>query len=373
MSKRMWTSLLVVAVILVIGLLFSVVKSRNPETAQVGAVLPLTGYAAEFGKYMQHGLELAAEDINSTGGIRGRKVALVVEDSQGDPKTGLSAAKKIFATTNAKVLFTSISGVTLALLPDANRNDVLVITSSTHPQVTTEGNLALRNYLTSAQEGEAIANYTISTLGLKKVAIVHLDDEAYGAYADAIRKVFAKAKGEVVAHERYQRGTSDFRGILVRVKAVDPAVLFLGGWSEMGIICKQARELGIGCQIVGPSTFESSKVVQVAGDAVEGVYFTAPLLDKRNPKYRKFLSAYRRKYGQDPEVTAAEFYDSLCFLATAMREAPNAGGSALREAMLRMTYDGVMGRISYLPNGDIQYPIVIKKINEGTFVTVSQR
>ena len=365
-TRKLWG--VVAAVALCAGVLACwLILQPGRGEIRVGAVLPLTGSAAEFGNWMRQGLELALEDIRRQGILEGAEIVLVVDDSKGDPKTGLSAFRKLRSVDHIQYLFSSISGVTLAILPVATEEGVLVITSSTHPDVTSGKYLALRNYLTPAEEAVAMAKLAFHKLGFRKVGIIYLNDQSLRGYEEEFRRSFEKLGGTVLS-QSYEWGVSDFRTQLTTIKSFGPEALYIGGWKEIGMILRQATELGLNVQVLGPVTFDSPKIIEIAGKASEGVIFTVPAYEAGadTGAAEAFRARYKTKFGTEPEVNVAIYYDSFLWLARTIAEVGNAP-TRVREAMLTSWYDGVLGSLRFKRNGDVIMPIQFMTIRNGKF------
>jgi branched-chain amino acid transport system substrate-binding protein len=377
MSKRAWVVVIILLCAAAIG--YGVWRSARrgppgpPETITIGAVLPLTGSAADFGNWMRQGLELAVEDIRQRGVLRGQQVSLSVEDSQGDPKTGVSAFRKLSDVGGVHYVFTSISGVTMAILPVATQAGVLVITSSTHPEITSGKYLALRNYLTPIQEATTMARFAYSSLGRRRVGVIYLNELSLRGYQEWFRKSFEKLGGSVQA-ESYEAAATDFRLQLTKLKAFRPDALYIAGWKEVGAIMKQAVELGLRIPFLGCITFDSPKTVEMAGPAAEGAIFTVPAYEtgSRTPAASAFRAKYKAKFGSDPDVNVAIYYDSLMWLAETLARVGD-NPAEVRRAMIRSSHEGVMGSLRFTENGDILMPIQLMTIRQGRFTPYGSR
>jgi branched-chain amino acid transport system substrate-binding protein len=351
------------------SVLFLACPSRGD--IKIGAILPLTGPAAEFGNWMKQGLDMAADDLNQHGGIAGRRVSLLYEDSQGDPKSGLAAYQKLRAIDKVKFFFTSISGVTMAILPEATKDSVLVVTSSTHPDITAGKYLVLRIYFTPDQEATAMADHAAKRLGLKRVGVIYLNDESLSGYyqyfANRMKELGAETYGQ-----SYEAGATDFRTQLVKIKSWKPDGIYVGGWKENGAILRQIRQLGIAVPILGPVTFDSPQTVAIAGAAAEGVVFTVPRFDTTvaTSEQAAFIKEYQSRFHQPPEVNAALFYDGLQTLAIGIAKTNGSPVKTAEAVKSIRDYHGALGVISYRANGDIEMPVGFKKIVDGKFVVL---
>jgi len=368
---------IVVSLLLAVSLLGGCGWPRAAETGKgviiIGAVLPLTGASAEFGNQMKQGLDLAGDNINSHRGINGKMVKILYEDSQGDTKTGLSAYKKLRMTDNIQFVFSAISGVTLAILPEAAKDNVLVLTSSTQPEITSGKYLALRIYLTAEQEAVDMADFAFNNLGVRKAGVIYQNSDSLRGYNEKFKERFEELGGNVYS-ESFDVGSADFRTQLIKLWKEKPEAIYICGWEENGIIAKQARELSIDVQLLGTMTFNSPKTVEVAGSAAEGAIFTIPSFDLTSSKQQMayFRNSYKQAYGKDPDLTTALFYDGLMMLADGIKEVGVDAQKVLSAVIAMKNYEGATGSISYKGNGDIIMPLEFKVIKDGRFVKYTE-
>jgi branched-chain amino acid transport system substrate-binding protein len=188
--------------------------------------------------------------------------------------------------------------------------------------------------------------------------------------ADYFRKKFKELGGEIVADERYTSGDIEFRAQLTTIRAAKPDAIFVPGYyTELGLIAKQARELGIDVPLLGGDGWDSEKTLEIGGDAVEGYYFsTHYAADSDSPKVQEFVAAYKQKYNETPDAMAALGYDTAGILADALTRAGDTEGAKLREAIATTKdYDGVTGKISIDEARNARKDAVVLKIEGGKF------
>jgi len=370
-TGKIIVGVIVLIIIIAVGWKFykKPVQEVSKEPIKIGAILPLSGSQAQFGEQMKQGMEMAADDANKNGGIDGRIIQVLFEDSQGDAKVGLAAYQKLRLQDKIQFVFSAVSGVTLAILPNATKDGVLVITSSTHPKITSGEYLAARIYFTPDAEAVAMADFAFNKLYAKRAAVIYLNDESLRGYNQFFTEEFKKLGGDVYS-ESYNFGEKDFRTQLTKIKGWKPDVFYIGGWKEVGTIIKQARELRLNVQIIGPITFDSPQVIEMAGSGADGSIFTSPAFDAKSPKKEteKLTKEYRARYDKDPEVTTAFFYDGLRLLLKAIGDKGVNSKNAFSEITETKSYEGALGTISFKENGDLVMPIGFKTIKDGKFI-----
>jgi branched-chain amino acid transport system substrate-binding protein len=349
-------------------------NASQSEPYVIGAILPLTGTAAQWGIPPRNGAQLAVEEINASGGINGRKIALKVEDDRCEPRDGVSALNKLMAADHAKVFVGAVcSGVTLAIAPVAERSRVPIISpASTSPKITDAGDFIFRVVPSDNLRGEVFADYVFQDRGIHSVALLYVNNEGGVGNKDTFRQRFAELGGQIVAEEAYAQDATDVRGQLTRIRGTNAgAVLVVSYPADTVIVLRQAKELGF----TKPLFFQTEavgdpNVLREAGAAAEGVIFVLPA-QAEGKVTQQFNDRYRQKYGKAPELFAAEGYDAVRLIAEALSKRP-AGGDrdpalAVRDYLYTVKgWAGASGTISFDRNGDVTKPMAIKQISGGT-------
>jgi branched-chain amino acid transport system substrate-binding protein len=182
-------------------------------------------------------------------------------------------------------------------------------------------------------------------------------------------KTYKELGGEIVADESYNKGAVDFRAQLTSIKAKGPQAIFVPGYyTDVGLLSKQARELGLNVPLMGGDGWDSEKLYEIGGQALDGSFFSNHYsVDDPSPRIRAFVEAYKTKFaGQVPDSLAAQGYDAMKILADAMGRAPSLEGPALREALAATkNFDGVTGNINIDANRNALKPAVVLKVAPG--------
>jgi branched-chain amino acid transport system substrate-binding protein len=302
-------------------LLFLVLSPRDGGEIRVGAVLPLTGSAAVWGQNAKMGMDLAAEELNARGGINGRSLVILYEDSQSDPRTATSALQKLITSDRVHVVIGDIaSSAVLAMAPMAERNQVVLLSpGASNPDISNAGEFVFRNWQSDALEGEVDARYAFATLGWRRAACLSVNN-AYGTGLTRVfTDTFTSLGGEIVAQESFSQGATDLRAQVVRVAAANADGVFMPGYPpEMAAALRQMRETGVSLHILSVQAFDDPEILQRAGDAAEGVVFSVPKPpDTTIPVVANFRSAYTTKYLKDPGVCSDTGYDAIRIVAWA--------------------------------------------------------
>jgi branched-chain amino acid transport system substrate-binding protein len=294
------------------------------EPVVMGVSGPLTGPAAQYGAQWRKGFDLALDQINASGGIDGRPLEYVFEDSQNDPRQSVAIAQKFVADPNIVVElgdFSSTSSMAASAIYQRGGLVQFGFTNS-HPDFTKGGDYMWTPSISQAEEQPLLADYAVGELGFKRIGILHLNTD-WGTTAKNLFVEAAKARGaEVVAEEGYLPDEKDFRSTLVRVRSAEPDSIVLESYYPDGAqIVRQMRTLGIDLPIASVGSVYSPKFLELGGDAVNGVHTTSSFFPSSpRPEVQAFVSAFRDKYGEDPDAFSAFAYDAVIILATVMRE-----------------------------------------------------
>jgi branched-chain amino acid transport system substrate-binding protein len=293
------------------------------DPVMIGVSGPLTGPQAQYGELWKQGFDLALAKINADGGIDGRPLEYEFEDSQNDPRQSIAIAQKFISDPNIVVEVGDFSSTSsMAASPLYQRGGLVQFGfTNSHPDFTKTGDYMWSNSISQSQEQVLLADYAIGKLGLKRIAVLHLNTD-WGTTAKNIFTEAAKERGaEVVAAEGYLPDEKDFRATLTRIKASNPDGIMLESYySDGALIVRQIRELGIDLPIVAVGSVYSPDFLSLAGDAAEGVhtaaYFTA--ISPR-PEVQTFLKDFTAQYGKEPNNFNAMAYDTMNLLAEVMR------------------------------------------------------
>lgn len=361
-------SIIGIAALATLVLTFSCAKK---EEIKIGAILPLTGEGAKYGQSAKRGIDLAVEEINLKGGIKGKKLTVVYEDSKGDPKEGTSAIQKLITMEKVPAIIGAMaSSVTLAVAPIAEKNKVVLLSpASSAPKITYAGDYIFRNCYSDLYEGRKMAHYIYNETTYRKIAIIHINNDYGIGLRDAFRGEFTKLGGNVTATETYGFGTTDFRTQISKIKDANPDAVYIVGYAEMGRLLVQAKELGLKVPFFSCIMFEDPDILKVAGEVAEGIVYTFP---SYNPESKEdvvanFVSSFEKKYNQKPDGFAANAYDALKILVVAIKEGGEKSQQIKKALYSIKNYPGVTGETSFDKNGDVIKLIGIKRVEKGDF------
>lgn len=344
--------------------------ASSETIVRIGEYGSLTGLTATFGDSTHKGIQMAVDEVNAAGGVKGRPIRLFTEDTQSDPEGAAEAVSKLISQNVVAILGEVASSRTLAAAPFAQEAGIPMISpASTNPRVTQVGDYIFRVAYIDPFQAEAVANFVVHELGVSRAAILRDTRNEYSiGLAEDFGEVIRGLGGEIVIEQNYEEGDTDFRPQLTEIKAAEPEFLFIPGYyTEVGQIARQARELGITVPLVGADGWESPKLIEIGGSALEGAYYSAPFFagDPR-PIARDFVEKFRQRYGRSPDAFSALGYDAAKILADAMERSDSLEPKAIRDAIARTeSYRGVTGDITIGPDRNSIKPIVILKVDGG--------
>ncbi len=266
---------------------------------RIGVAEALTGNAAQYGVPIRKGLELAAEEINASGGIHGNKLALLVEDEQGKKEEAINVFKKMIFQDKVLMLFgPTLSNCAQASDPVAQSAKVVVFgTSNTADGITSIGNYVFRNSVTEADILPVTLKVASQKTGLKKVAVFYGNDDIFTKSGyDHFVKALKALKLPVTATETFAKGDVDFKPQLTKIKASAPDAVVLSALIAEGApIMVQARQLGLRTPFIGGNGMNSPRVFELAKDNSDNLWVGSPWsVENPAPENKRFISAYQK-------------------------------------------------------------------------------
>lgn len=346
-------------------------KPGGQNELVVGAVLPMTGDSAQYGEVMNKGARLAIEQYNATNPPV--KIKFVVEDSQGQPKTGLSATTKLVAHDKAQAILIAFSGVIMSSLPVANDNKIVMINGPANsPSLRGASPYLFNLALLSDQEGKFLAETAYSVFGSRRAAILYTDNDSGKGFMQVFSDRFKELGGEIVLAEPHKQDAKDFRTTIEKAKRAKPDLAFIAAYyKEASFLLLQSEEAGFKPNWLSYAAIESPELIRLAGKSAEGVVYSQAGFDKSKPtdSQKRFIESYKNKYGEEPGVWAAQFYDAATVVANAakrFKEPPT--GEQLRDAISKAdVVEGAGGPIAFDAEGLNKRDMLLKVVKEGEF------
>ena len=351
--------------------------SGNGDTIKVGLNYELSGQVATYGQGLVSGIELAFEEINKNGGVLGKKIEAVKVDNKSENAESANVATRLATRDKVvAILGAATSGNTKAAAPIAVQNKVpLISASATADDVTVDSNGKVRDYVfktcfSDSFQGVIMANFAYGDLGKKNAAFLVDSTSDYSkGLAKSFKETYTKLGGKVVTEQAYQAKETDFKAVLTKIKGTNPDVIFLPGYyEEVGLIVKQAKELGLNVPILGGDGYDSPKLLELAGKtALNDVYYTNHYSSKdTSPEVVKFKEAFKAKYSKEPDAFNALGYDLAYFLADAIKRSGEATPEKVKKA-LEATKDfaAITGKLSIDEKHNPVKAITILQMKDG--------
>lgn len=288
----------------------------SAEPIYIGVSGPLTGDNAQYGAQWKKGFDLALEEVNGAGGYKGRKLVYDFEDSQSDPKQSVVIAQKFVADSRIIIELGDFSSTaSMAASPLYQRGGLVQFGfTNSHPDFTKAGgDYTWSTSVTQSQASPALADFAITTLGLKKLAVFQLNNDWGKSTIDLFAKRVAELGGTIVATQSYLPDEKDFRSALTSIKDANPdGIILISYQADGALIAQQVRDAGLTVPMVGSASLQSPDFTNLGGKAVEGTYILGEFLttDPR-PEVQAFVKKYKAKYNEEPDLFATLAYDAI--------------------------------------------------------------
>jgi branched-chain amino acid transport system substrate-binding protein len=337
---------------------------------KIGAILPLTGEAAQYGQDAKAGIDLALEERDATKPAKAIKI--LIEDDQANPTNSITAYRKLVTSDKVKAILGPLtSSSALALVPVAEKEKVVLLSpSASAAALTKPDDYFFRNELSDAKGAAIQAEQTYNKLKFKKVSILFINNDYGVGVKDGFTKSFKALGGNILATESFEANAKDFRTQLTKIRQLTPDALFLVAQKETVLILRQMKELKVKTQILSTPLFEDAAILEKAKTEAEGAIYT--YYGDFNPQgskneIQKFISAFKKKYSKEPSYYSALAYDAANIMFSAI-EKDASSSQAIGNALMRtQDFAGVTGRTTFDSNGDVTKPVLLKVVKNGKF------
>ena len=341
------------------------------DAIRIGFNAPLTGFAAADGNSALVGAQLAVEQVNAAGGINGDPIELVVYDDQASPKEAAPLAVKM--TTQDEVtagISGSYSGSTRAAATIFQENGVPYISAyAVHPDITRAGDYVFRTSFMGDVQGRAGAKLIGDMMGLKRVAMITLNNDFGKSLAAGFREKAGEFGIEITGEYEYSIRDREFGPIVSKVKADEPEAIYASGYFfTAGPLVRQIRAAGIAAPVVGQEGYDSQKFIEIAGPDAEGVIITTSLdRDSSSPITQSFIKGFEGKAGYATDMVAASAHTAVLVMAEALKAAGAGDRAALRSAIAGSSVDASTGHISFNALGEVKKDVQIQVVKDGAW------
>lgn len=350
-------------------------KQKNQTQQQkikIGVILPLTGELAPFGKKIEKGIRLAVADFNKSSKLI---VELFVEDDKGETNTTVNAFTKLINIDKVTIVIgTLTSGGTLAIAPLAQKNGILLLSpSASNPKLTNSGSFIYRVWTSDNLDGIVAAEYCFKKLKLRKMAISYQNNDYCLGLKTIFEEKFKSFGGEIIETAGYNEGDKDFKALITKLKTSKCDGVYLPG-HPMGIslFLKQSKEIGLSARFISNVAVEDKDFLGLAGNASEGLYYTAPAFDikSENAIVKTFVANYRAKYNEDPDIFGVKGYESIDVLLKAFASGSLTSVEVCKYIDKTKKFATLEGDLIFDSNGDIVTAVSIKQYKNSKSETI---
>ena len=326
---------------------------------KVGVLLPLTGSQAKFGEIEKRSFEMAAEEINAKGGVKGMKIELLFEDDTGKPDVGRSGIEKLISREKVPVITGGYSSsVTAAAAPVAQQFKVpFVICTGSADDITEKGyDYIFRINPAASEYPKAVESFLKEVAkDVKTVALLY-ENSAFGQSSSKSFEEDAKAAGlKILVKEGYQAGAIDFKPILTKVKAANPDMIYMVSYvMDASLLMRQSKELRINPKMFvgGGAGFTLPEFAKSAGDASDGVYSATLWVETLPfPGAKEYFNKFLKKYGSETEYHGAEAYAAMYVVADALKRAKTITPKDVRDALTTTDMKTAFGPVKFISYG----------------------
>ncbi len=363
--------------LIVVSLLCIQCTKKNTNELLIGEFGSLTGSEATFGISTNRGIRLAFDEINAAGGLHGKQIKLITLDDQGKAEEAAQAVTRLVTQDKVLAVLGEVASTrSLAAAPIAQQYKVPMISpSSTNPKVTEIGDQIFRVCFIDPFQGTVMAKFAVENLKTKKVSILRDVKSDYSmGLADYFASKVKELGGEIVSDVSYSTGDTNFKAQLTKIKGTSPEAIFIPGYyTEVGLIAKQAKELGLIIPLLGGDGWDSAKLSEIGGEAINGQYFSNHYTtESQEPHVIEFINKFKAKYNETPDGLAALGYDAARILIEAIKLSSETTSPQIREALTKIKdFPGVTGKITIDANRNAIKSAVVVKVDgkNNRFVT----
>jgi branched-chain amino acid transport system substrate-binding protein len=334
------------------------------QPVTIYGLVELSGAGATSGTNFDNGIKLAVKEINAAGGILGRKIDYISNDTQSNPGIAKSLAQKAVDQGSYVVMGPVFSGSIIVSMAETRRAQITNFTGGEAANITEQGNpYIFRTSFTQATAMPKVARYISEKTPIKKLAVIYVNNDFGKGGLDMIRKALDKSHVKIVAEISTDSGQVDFSSAVIKAKQSDADGLFMyTNEEESARALRELRKQGYTKPVIGETTLTSQKVIELAGEAANGAIAHVGLTaDAPAPLIRKFSDAYQREFKFKPDHNGLKGYSGMYIV-----KASKALAAALKGASLSVKdYPGILMDVSFDQHGDIDRESFMTRVENG--------
>ncbi|NMA18183.1 MAG: ABC transporter substrate-binding protein [Clostridiaceae bacterium] len=368
--KKVFMFLMVVVLLFSIAACGEKTSSGSKDKIRIALTAPLTGNQAKYGESFKNTVSLACKQWNDKGGVLGRELELVINDSAGDSAQAASVAQKVVSDSSIFAQVGDFSApCSMAAQPIYDAAKMIQIAPTCSAVTFARGSKwSFQIVGNQVLQGRFMAQWMFDE-GVRKVAMLYLNNDWGVSVKDYVGDIFKELGGEVVLQEPYSDGETDFSAALTKARDANPDALFIASYYNDGAaICIQRANLGWEIPVYNPGTVYSPEFLEIGGSAVEGVLTNVGFFpDDPGPAAATFVEEYKNLYKSDPDYYGACAYDAFNVLVEAIKRAGELDNEKVREEIAATDYEGVTGNITFDENGDALKTYIKIIVKDGKF------
>jgi branched-chain amino acid transport system substrate-binding protein len=373
--KAIW-ALSIIGLIAAAAIVVQIANRKSDDNVRIGALLALTGSGANYGKSLQQGIELAKEEVNNTGGINGKPLQIIYEDSQGDAKTGVAAFTKLVSVDHVPAVLGSISSVILAVAPIADQQQVVLLNSSAiSPKICDQATNFLFSVMVSgAEEAKFMASSFARLHPATPIAILYSNNASGIDTKNVLQEDLRAAGVPVPASEGYELNATDFRTQLAKIKASGARYGYLIAFSsaEFARVLRQSKDIGLYLQWFSYSGLETKETLDLAADAAEGVIYSYPAYSSETNAVEKFQVLYKSKYGSWADIYTVTSYDAVKLLSSVLKQYGQSSVQIRDGLRMQTNYEGLFGKMSFGAKQCVTSRLMWKTVKNSLYVALPE-
>lgn len=374
MSKKvfLWVAAIVIIVVLIVITGEKESSTKEKEVIKIGSILPLSGNLARIAETERRGIEMAVEDINKEGGINGKLVEVVYEDSEAKSNKAIDGYRKIRLDDSINIIIPTISSICQALSPIANGDQVVLMASDCAVAgYSSPDDYTFRILSSNKKEGEQMAEYLISK-DIKSIAVLKVNNDYGEGLLNSFSNKYEELGGEIFS-QSYNSEERDFGIYLTKIRNnKDLQAIYLMSYPpDLIMILKKVKEFGINLPMYSGEPIEANDILEEASEEAKGVVYLRSVINNQD-----FINRYQEKYSEYPELYPARSFDAMNVVAEVIKicdKNNNLSSGCIKDELYKIKdYQGVMGIISFDRNGDVDIPYQVKIIKNGEFVEYNE-
>lgn len=336
------------------ALLSACTGSETENTVKIGVIVPLSGNDGPLGDYSNKGVELAVDQQNAQGGLLGKKIELVVQDSESKPEKGLSIAKTMLENDKPFAIYSIISGVTLAIKPETEKSKTILMAAVGTDKFLEGGKYTFRNFFAATTTANQLTEFIKDSLHAKSLSLFYADNEYGKSVKEAISKESAEHGLKMGFSETFDPKSLNYKSQIAATVNRNTECLYVAGVGKsLGTMIKQIRESGYKGEIIGDPLIPFPDVYTSAGESLKGLKYLDFAFEPTStqPNTAEFVTSFKKKFNEEPKNFSVISYEGMKLLFKAVEKTKSFDAQKLSDDLNTTEgYNGVFGKVSIAGN-----------------------